>query len=272
MGASIFISYRRHDSLATTGRLYDRLKLRFSAAQIFMDVDAIEPGLDFVEVIEQEVRHCDVLLAIIGPHWLGSPDGDSRHRLDDNDFVCLEVGAALKRNIRVIPVLVDGASMPQADDLPGELKPLVRRNAIDVGHRYFDSDVERLFQVLDRALAPVNHSSQKHALGSAKPTEEKNLGRSTSDSDGIPKAAPKVGEQRDLVSSSKRVVGADRVSSESKMYKKQSPVLLIVASILLILWALGFFAFHVAGGLIHLLLVIAVIVIIVRLIQRRRPF
>lgn len=152
MSPSIFISYRHDDSWAATGRLYDRLKLRFSAAQVFMDV-MIDPGQDFVEVIEQEVMQCDVLLAVIGPHWLRPPADDSRPR----DFVHLEVGVALKRKIRVIPILVDGASMPQAADLPHELEELAHRHAIDVGHRHFDSDVEQLCQALERALEPAKH-------------------------------------------------------------------------------------------------------------------
>jgi hypothetical protein len=154
MSGLTFISYRRDDSLATTGRLYDHLVARFGSHRIFIDIDAIEPGLDFVEVIERAVGRCDVLLAVIGARWLQSTQADGRRRLEDpEDFVRLELGIALARDIRVIPVLVDGAAMPPASELPDELKPLARRNAIELGHVHFNSDIERLVQVLERVLA-----------------------------------------------------------------------------------------------------------------------
>ena len=107
----IFISYRRGDTSATAGRLFDRLEGRFGVGSVFMDVDTIEPGLDFVEVIGGAVGSCDVLLALIGARWLGAVDEHGRRRLDDpDDFVVLEITTALERGIRVIPVLVDGAA------------------------------------------------------------------------------------------------------------------------------------------------------------------
>src|SRR6516225_1427144 len=117
MSGKIFINYRRDDSSASAGRLYDHLSARFPRNQIFIDVDNLDPGVDFVETIEQSVGACDVLIAVIGKRWLTSSEGEGSRRLDNpDDFVRLEIASALKRNIRVIPVLVDGASIPLAPD------------------------------------------------------------------------------------------------------------------------------------------------------------
>jgi len=133
MSRQIFISYRREDASSAAGRLYDRLSTRFP--KIFMDVDSLAPGVEFVRKIEESVCSCDVLIAVIGKHWLVSPDWRRRRRLKDpKDYVRFEIKTALKHNIRVIPVLVDGASMPRESDLPDELKPLVRKNAVEVSY------------------------------------------------------------------------------------------------------------------------------------------
>ncbi|MEW5958620.1 MAG: SUMF1/EgtB/PvdO family nonheme iron enzyme [Chloroflexota bacterium] len=151
----IFISYRRDDSAGFAGRLYDRLGAHFGPENVFMDIDAIEPGLDFVEVIEQAVSSCDVLIALIGPRWLAVTDARGRRRLDNPaDFVRLEIKAALDRNIRVIPTLVGGAAMPASGELPAELKPLARRNALEIGAR-FHPDVDSLIELLEKVLAPA---------------------------------------------------------------------------------------------------------------------
>jgi hypothetical protein len=108
--ARIFLCYRRDDSGGYAGRLYDRLGQRFGHDNLFMDIDTIAPGLDFVEAIEKAVGTCDVLLAVIGRQWLTSTDSQGQRRLDNpEDFVRLEIVTALVRQIRVIPVLVGGA-------------------------------------------------------------------------------------------------------------------------------------------------------------------
>lgn len=129
----IFISYRREESAGHAGRIYDRLRERFGRERVFMDVSAIEPGVDFVEAIDQAVGSCAVLLVVIGRKWLDSTDSTDRRRLDDkSDFIRLEVGTALRRNIRVIPVLIQNAAMPGEADLTDDLKLLARRNAIEI--------------------------------------------------------------------------------------------------------------------------------------------
>jgi hypothetical protein len=151
--ARIFISYRREDSGAWAGRLHDRLREHFGHDNVFMDVDAIEPGLDFTEVIERTVASCDVLIALIGRQWLTSTDATGQRRLDDpEDFVRREIATALRRNIRVIPALIQNTPMPRAANLPDDLQPLTRRNALELSDTRFHRDVDQLIVVLDRVL------------------------------------------------------------------------------------------------------------------------
>lgn len=149
MSGGIFISYRREDSDGFAGRIYDRLAARLGRERVFIDVDNIPVGLDFVEVLSERVGACDVLLAIVGRHWAEVRDSNGDRRLDDpHDFVRIEIEAALTRNIRVVPVFVGGANFPRAEVLPETLRPLLRRNGLQVSHDRFDSDAERLIKVL----------------------------------------------------------------------------------------------------------------------------
>ena len=152
--SGIFISYRREDAAGHAGRLFDRLKARFGKSAVFMDVEGIDAGIDFVETIDDAVSTCDVLLAVIGRGWLDARDDHGARRLDNpQDFVRLETGAALSRRIRVIPVLVEGVAMPPADALPEALQPLARRQAVELRDSRWEADVENLIQKLEQALA-----------------------------------------------------------------------------------------------------------------------
>lgn len=149
----IFISYRREDSAGHAGRLFDHLKPHFGKDRVFMDVAGIEPGMDFVEAIDRAVGSCEVLIVVVGKQWLTCLEPDGKRRLDNpNDFIRLEVATALRRNVRVIPVLVQGARMPKADELPGELERLARRQAVEVSDTRWDSDVDQLIKALESAL------------------------------------------------------------------------------------------------------------------------
>lgn len=151
--SGIFISYRRQDSAGWVGRLTDSLKENFGEDQIFMDIEAIEAGVDFVESINKAVGSCQVLLAIIGPRWLSVTDQGGRRRLDNpEDFIHLEIAAALQRNVRVIPVLVGGAEIPASDQLPDDLKPLARRQAHEISDTRWEYDSEQLVKLLEKAL------------------------------------------------------------------------------------------------------------------------
>ena len=147
---TIFINYRRHDSSASAGRLTDRLVDRFGRDQVFFDVDAIPVGVDFVDYLSEQVARTCAMLIIIGQHWLNSADDTGRLRLENpNDFVRVEIEAALARDITIIPVLVDEAKLPRRDLLPKSLQPLVNRQAIAIRHETFNSDIAPLLHMLD---------------------------------------------------------------------------------------------------------------------------
>jgi hypothetical protein len=147
---SIFISYRREDSAYAAGRLFDRLSDHFGADHIFMDIDTIQLGVDFVNRIETAVEACDVLIAIIGNKWVDVTDSEGQRRLDNpNDFVRLEISSALARDIHVIPVLVDDASMPDSTDLPDDLAWIARRHGIEISHTRFNTDAQKLISGIE---------------------------------------------------------------------------------------------------------------------------
>jgi len=153
MSGQIFISYRREESRWSARSLHYRLSRDFDSRQIFMDIDNITLGADFVQVIEAMVAKCDVLIAVIGNNWLTTKDDYGDRRLDNpQDFVRMEIATALKREIRVIPVLLDGARMPRPVDLPDDLKPLVRRNALRITDTSFEGDCQRLAGTIRRVL------------------------------------------------------------------------------------------------------------------------
>lgn len=157
----IFISYRRQDSAYPAGWLYDRLAERFGPGQVFKDVDSIELGDDFVETITNAVGSCDILLALIGQDWLDIAGPDGSRRLDDpDDFVRLEIEAALQRKVLLIPILVEGALMPRGDELPPSIAPLVRRQALELSPNRFRADTDRLLEVIERTLVDLQ---QEHA-------------------------------------------------------------------------------------------------------------
>ncbi|MDQ7028176.1 MAG: uracil-DNA glycosylase family protein [Anaerolineae bacterium] len=159
----IFINYRRADSEGHVGRLYDHLVQHFRPDDIFMDISSIEPGQDFVQVLEDAVATCDIFLAIIGSRWLTLANAEGERRLDLwNDFVRIEIESALKHDKLVIPVLVGGAKMPSPDDLPATIASLSRRNAIEVSHQRFGYDVQKLIETMKSQL-PAHSSFKKQA-------------------------------------------------------------------------------------------------------------
>jgi hypothetical protein len=164
MPLTIFISYRREDSAGHAGRLFDRLRGHCGKDCVFLDVVGIDAGVDFVDTIDKAVGSCDVLLAVIGREWLTCCDKQNRRRLDDpNDFIRAEISSALKRNVRVVPVLVEGAEMPPTDALPEELKRLTRRQAVELRDSRWDADVEALIAALERDSARTGAGSPKPA-------------------------------------------------------------------------------------------------------------
>jgi hypothetical protein len=164
----IFISYRREDTDFAAAWLFDRLVAHFGEGQIFKDIDTIQPGEDFGEVIRSAVASCDVMLVLIGDRWLTAAGNDGRRRLEDpDDFVRLEIQAALARNIRVIPVLVGGVPMPRAIQLPGTLAGLAKRQAHDLSPARLDTDTGKLLRALQRVLSAT--AQLPSAAGDAEP-------------------------------------------------------------------------------------------------------
>lgn len=165
-GGGIFISYRRDDSRDIAGRLVDRLRKDYSADQLFLDIDTIPVGSNFESVLAERLKICDVVLAIIGPAWLDSKDSAGRRRLDDpQDFVRREIAVALGRNdVRVIPVLVSGASLPKPEQLPNEIRALLARQKYELRYERFSADADDLVKQLTAIVRP----KPQHIWGLAK--------------------------------------------------------------------------------------------------------
>jgi hypothetical protein len=150
--ARIFISYRRNESGAYAARLYDHLSARFGSESVFLDISSVEPGADFAQVIDDAVRSTDAVLVLIGPSWL-SPRLQS-----PEDFIRIEIVAALAAGIPVVPLLLDGARMPSVSELPDDLTELARRQALVLDAKTWPADVERLTHALEgieESLAPA---------------------------------------------------------------------------------------------------------------------
>lgn len=154
----IFISYRRNDSAGYTGRIADRLVGRFGEACVFIDVDAIPLGSDFIRVLGDEIKKCDIVLAIIGPEWLGLDERGGR-RIDNlSDFVRIEIEAAFSLGKPVVPILVADARMPEERDLPASLRELAKRQAVFINH-------ERFHVEMDRLMGAISALTEKAASG-----------------------------------------------------------------------------------------------------------
>ncbi|MFF7755511.1 toll/interleukin-1 receptor domain-containing protein [Streptomyces sp. NPDC007971] len=145
----IFISYRREDTAPYAGWLQDRLAQHYGASKIFMDVAYLQPGEDFPRVIAQAISSCDVLVALIGPAWVGST-ADGKTRIQEaNDWVRLEIESALDQGIRVIPLLIDGASLPSPEKLPSSLGRILAKNCLSLSPGTFGEDIRKLTSAID---------------------------------------------------------------------------------------------------------------------------
>jgi hypothetical protein len=152
---NIFISYRRDDSLPWTGRLHDHFARHFGAEHVFVDIDSIEPGDDFSDVVRTRIEECDVFVPVIGRSWMTVADASGNRRLDDrDDYVRMEVSTALSLRKRIVPVIVGGAKMPEKRDLPGDIAALATKNGFAVDDLRFAEDVRRLILMLERATSP----------------------------------------------------------------------------------------------------------------------
>lgn len=172
--SEIFISYRRGADSPYARGIYDRLAPHFGRDRVFMDIDTMEPGIDFVEYIHSAVASCDVLVAVIGRDWISAVDEHGQRRLEDeDDFVRQEVSAALEReDVRVIPVLVGGATMPPRPDLPGTLGDLRRRNALELSDNRWSYDVGLLIDAVEKIVGPAQAQPTPAAKEPAEPKAE----------------------------------------------------------------------------------------------------
>jgi TIR domain len=155
----VFISYRRSDTGPYARLLKAELAGRFPRVRVFMDLDAIEPGLDFAEIIRDAVSTCHVMVVLIGRQWATATDGEGRRRLDDpDDYVRAEIRAALIRSVRVIPVLIDGAQPLLHQHLPSDLRKLTRLNVLEMSYDRYPYDATRLNDIIERVLAAKPHA------------------------------------------------------------------------------------------------------------------
>ncbi len=153
---TIFISYRRDDSGAQAGRIYDRLADHFGRERVFMDIDGVDLGEDFIDVINRTLASAGVMIAVIGKDWLTIPGDKGRRRLSNRkDLVRVEIATALRKRIRIIPVLVAGAKMPRAKQLPRPLAALARKNALEIPDTLFHPAVERLITAIEKKAPRV---------------------------------------------------------------------------------------------------------------------
>jgi hypothetical protein len=154
LSGNIFISYRRDDTAGYAGRIFDRLSARFPN-RVVMDIASFSIGEDFVAAIERQIAGCRVFLVLIGKDWATMTDEEGRRRLDQaEDFVRMEVAAALRKEVVVIPVLVRGARMPRAATLPGDIAAIVRHNALEITGEDFNYDIERLISRINEIFSP----------------------------------------------------------------------------------------------------------------------
>lgn len=143
----LFIAYRRADAPGHAGRIGERLIRYFGPGQVFKDVESLSPGQDFVDVVREMLQRAFCMVVIIGPGWAA----DQRIH-DPDDLHREEIRTALERGIHIVPVLMNGATMPRKDDLPEDIQPLVRRQAVEVTDTRWDYDVGLLAQTVARAL------------------------------------------------------------------------------------------------------------------------
>ena len=167
---TIILSYRREDSAGVTGRIFDRLSQEFGTDRVFMDIDSMPAGVDFHEHLQQILGDCGALLVVIGKSWRSQRKGQPARIMDPDDWVRIEVETALDRSIPVVPLLIDGASLPGRDHLPESLWPLLRRNALPVDSgRDFHAQLSRLVRDLRLQLDPAG--TQPAATSPAPPAQ-----------------------------------------------------------------------------------------------------
>jgi hypothetical protein len=152
MMAAIVISYRREDSKWIADRIFDRFESHYGKGNVFMDIDSIPFGLDFRDHIHATLDRCDVMVALVGHNWIGK-DQAGDHILVETDWVRIEIEAALKKKIPVIPLLIDGSRMPKPGELPDSLKDFAFRNAAGLDRENFRMQMDKIIASIDQHLS-----------------------------------------------------------------------------------------------------------------------
>jgi len=168
--STIILSYRREDSAGVTGRIFDRLIQEFGPDRVFMDIDSMPAGVDFHEHLQQTLADCGALLVVIGKSWRSQRKGQPARIMDPDDWVRIEVETALERGIPVVPLLIDGATLPSREQMPESLWPLLRRNALPVDSgRDFHAQLSRLVRDLRLQLDPDSAKVESPAPSAGPP-------------------------------------------------------------------------------------------------------
>jgi hypothetical protein len=180
--AKIAISYRREDTGGITGRIFDRLKSHYESAEssangegnaVFMDYDSIPIGADFRQFIKNALDKCDVLLVVIGPRWVDAGDRSGPRIMRDSDWVRIEIETALKKEIPIIPILIDRTPLPTPERLPDSIRDFAYRQAAVIDSQIdFNQHVDRLLRQLDRLLGIGTHVEAPTAIKSARSRPE----------------------------------------------------------------------------------------------------
>jgi hypothetical protein len=232
----IFLSYRREDAAPYARLLQFQLSERFPDARVFMDLDSIEPGLDFAQVIGKAVDSCAVLVALIGRQWATLTDEEGRRRLDNpDDYVRFEVQAALERGVRLIPVLVDGAKPLRQQQLPSELHKLARLNALELSYGRYEYDADRLLNLIQRVLAAASGTGTVHQSRLTENTEAVNVPHDVRpDGNALGEAAQKAPKaaRNDRARAARLIADAERIAQSITGEYSRARVLAEVAKAL----------------------------------------
>jgi hypothetical protein len=154
---NIVISYRRDDSKWIADRVFDRFESHYGKGNVFMDIDSIPFGLDFRDHIRETLERCDVMVALVGPNWVGR-DETGEHILNETDWVRIEIEAALNKKIPLIPLLIDGARMPKPDELPDPLKNFVFRQSGAIDRDNFRAQMDKIIASIDHHLSKLKEA------------------------------------------------------------------------------------------------------------------
>src|SRR5258705_8970637 len=171
---TVFVSYRREETAGEARALFNELSTKLGKDSVFMDVDNIALGRDFRQILQEHLASCDLLLVMVGRGWLDAKNASGRIRLEEpSDFVRLEIESALKRNIPVTPVLVQGAQMPTVDQLPGDIKDFAYRNGFELSHSRWESDVAEMCKRLGLVKEQASGTNRKvNTSGAESPADD----------------------------------------------------------------------------------------------------